>query len=163
MESMLTALFGSGNALTATQMSLRGVVIFFLTLLMLRISGRRSFGQHSPFDACIAVLMGSILARAIVGASPFFPTVVTGIAIVLLHRVIGMVSIRLPAIERLISGSPRTLVLDGVTDRNAAFQGLGSESDIIQALREQAATEDLAKARRVTLERNGIISVITAD
>ncbi len=162
MESMLTALFGSGNALTAIQMSLRGVVIFFLTLLMLRISGRRSFGQHSPFDACITVLMGSILARAIVGASPFLPTVVTGIALVLLHRCIGMVSIRTPAIERLISGSPRTLVLDGVVDRHAAFKGLVSESDIIQALREQAATEDLTKARRVTLERNGVISVLTA-
>jgi uncharacterized membrane protein YcaP (DUF421 family) len=161
MQVLFDSAFGSGSDLTIAQMSFRGVVVFFLTLSMLRISGRRSFGQHSAFDACITVLLGSILARAVVGASPFAATIFTGVAIVLLHRGIAMASIRMPLLEKVISGSPRTLVRDGTIDVNAAHRGLVSEADIGQALREQASMDDIAKARRVTLERNGIISVVT--
>jgi uncharacterized membrane protein YcaP (DUF421 family) len=162
MQALFDSMFGSGSDLTIAQMSFRGVVVFFLTLSMLRVSGRRSFGQHSPFDACITVLLGSILARAVVGASPFVATILTGVAIVLVHRCIAMACIRMPSIERVISGSPRTLVRDGAIDANAALRGLVSEADIAQALREQASVDDIAKARRITLERNGIISVVTS-
>src|ERR1700685_1719464 len=154
MSDFLTV-FGEGTDLTLTQMAARGVTVFVCTLCMLRISGRRSFGQHSPFDACITVLLGSILARAVAGASPFFPTIGAGVALVLLHRAIAMISIRVPAVEKLLSGSPSTLVSDGKMIAAALKRGLVSKADILQALREQAQLESIGDAKKVTLERNG--------
>jgi uncharacterized membrane protein YcaP (DUF421 family) len=159
----LFTVFGEGTDLTLTQMAARGVTVFVFTLCMLRISGRRSFGQHSPFDACITVLLGSILARAVAGASPFLPTIGTGVALVVLHRAIAMISIRAPAVERLLSGSPRTLVCDGKIIAAAQKRALVSTADILQALRERAQLESIGEAKKVTLERNGIISVLKRE
>ena len=160
MNDMLVDLFGVGTHLTATQMALRGVVVFAFTLLMIRISGRRSFGQHSPFDVCLTVLLGSILARGVVGASPFWPTIATGVALVLLHRLIAMLSGRLPGFAVLVNGRPRTLVREGIIDRVALRKGLVSSADLEQALREHAVPEDYSLARQIVLERNGIITVL---
>ena len=160
MNDMLVDLFGVGTHLTATQMALRGVVVFAFTLLMIRISGRRSLGQHSPFDACITVLLGSILARCVVGASPFWPTIATGVALVLVHRTIAMLSVRIPGFGVLVNGRPRTLVSEGTIDQAALRKGLVSSADLLQALREHSVPEDPSLARQVVLERNGVISVV---
>ena len=160
MNGMLRDLFGVGTDLTATQMTLRGVVVFAFTLLMIRISGRRSLGQHSPFDVCITVLLGSLLARGVVGASPFWPTITTGGVLVLIHRLIAMLSVRMPAFGVLVNGQPRTLVSDGAVDEVSLRKALVSRSDLLQALREHSVPEDLSLARRIVLERNGVISIL---
>jgi len=73
---ILVTMFGeTGADPTPGQMAARAVVVFFVALVLIRISGRRSFGQHSLFDACATVLIGATLARAVVGASPFLATV----------------------------------------------------------------------------------------
>src|SRR3954453_23269707 len=113
MYSILADLFGTGSDLTATQMALRGVVVSVLTLIMFRVSGRRSLGQRTAFDACITVLLGSILGRGVVGASPFWPTVATGAALVVLHRLMAMLASRVRTFDVLINGHPRLLFADG--------------------------------------------------
>ena len=82
-------IFGIGKDLTAWQMSARSIAIFFIALLLIRISGRRSFGVRAPLDNIIIILLGSVLSRAVVGASPFIPVVVACFATVVLHRCIG--------------------------------------------------------------------------
>jgi uncharacterized membrane protein YcaP (DUF421 family) len=49
MDTVIT-LFGEGRELNALQMAVRAMVVFFCCLVLIRISGRRSFGQRSPFD-----------------------------------------------------------------------------------------------------------------
>lgn len=56
MHGLVRMLFGEGDQLDVLQMSMRSGVVFALALAMIRISGRRSFGQRRPFDACATVL-----------------------------------------------------------------------------------------------------------
>src|ERR1700755_1316427 len=86
MQDWAIMLFGQGEQLDVLQMTLRAGAVFVLTLLMIRVSGRRSVGQHRAFDACTTVLLGSVLSRAVVGASPFWATMAAGLTIVVLHR-----------------------------------------------------------------------------
>jgi uncharacterized membrane protein YcaP (DUF421 family) len=72
--SALRDLFGEGTDLGPLQMALRALAVFVLALAMIRTAGRRSIGQHRPFDACTTVLLGAVLSRAVVGASPFRAT-----------------------------------------------------------------------------------------
>ena len=81
---VFTAVFGEGTELDSLQMAMRAVAVFFAALILIRISGRRSFGQRSPFDYVVAILLGATLSRVIVGASPAIPTFAASLVIVLL-------------------------------------------------------------------------------
>ncbi|MBS0444465.1 MAG: DUF421 domain-containing protein [Proteobacteria bacterium] len=161
MSDVWIDLFGSGNELSALQMSCRAIVVFAATLVLIRVAGRRSFGMHSAFDACMTVLLGAVLSRAVVGASPFVPTLCAGLALSVAHRLIGLASVRFQAFERLISGDERTMLRDGRMDRRAMYHALVTERDLREAARKRTGSDDLDSVDRVILERNGEITVIT--
>src|SRR5579883_2380797 len=113
MDNFLKFFFGEGSNLDIHQMAARGVVVFVFTLLLIRVSGRRSFGLHKPFDTCIAVLLGAVLSRAVVGASPFFSTIAAAASLALMHRLLAMLAVRFPRLDLAMNGSCRTLYADG--------------------------------------------------
>src|SRR5688500_14278019 len=86
-------IFGQGKDLTVLQMGLRALVIFIIALIVLRIAGRRSFGMQMPIDNILVILLGAILSCAVVGASPFVPTVVAAAIIAVLHRLFALIAI----------------------------------------------------------------------
>lgn len=160
MDDLIRVLFGEGTELTVWQMAARTVVIFVAALALIRASGRRSFGMHSPFDSCTTVLLGAILSRAVVGASPFWATLAAATTLVLLHRAAALASVRWPRFELLISGHERELVRGGQADRAALRKGLITDRDLKEVVRQQTGSEDLAQVRRAVLERDGTITVI---
>jgi len=159
VNGLVELLFGSGTELNVLQMTDRSIAVFFLTLAMIRMAGRRSFGQQRPFDACTMVLLGSILSRAVVGASPFGPTVMAGLAIVLLHRLLGLASCMWPGFETLVSGDKRELIKQGRRDLEQMRKGLITQRDLDEALRSHGVGEDTVVERAV-LERDGEVSVL---
>lgn len=69
---MIEAILGSGEHLDPLQMATRALLLFFIALLLIRIGGLRIIGKKSGFDLAIVIMMGAVLARGIVGASPSF-------------------------------------------------------------------------------------------
>ncbi|HEY5535494.1 MAG TPA: hypothetical protein VIL99_11265, partial [Ignavibacteria bacterium] len=74
-------LIGEGNDPNPYQMAIRAFIVFIIALVFLRLSGRRTFGMFSPFDNVISVLLGAVLSRAVIGASPFFSTIIAALVI----------------------------------------------------------------------------------
>jgi uncharacterized membrane protein YcaP (DUF421 family) len=144
-------------------MSSRGVVIFFIALLLIRISGRRSFGVRTPLDNIITILLGAILSRAVVGASDFLPVVACCFVIVLLHRLFGWLVVHHKRLAGLIEGNKFILFENGKFNRSNLDKGLVCEEDIMQGVRKSALTEDMQKIDKVYIERNGEISAIRKD
>ena len=114
MGDWLLTLFGDGPDLTPLQMSARALAVFVVALLLLRLAGRRALGQRSPFDVCIIVLLGAVLSRAVVGASPFLATISAAAVLVVLHRLVAWWGVRSPMFERLVTGHERVLIDRGV-------------------------------------------------
>jgi uncharacterized membrane protein YcaP (DUF421 family) len=160
MLDLVHELFGEGTELTFWQMAARAAVVFFITIVLIRASGRRSFGQHSPFDSCITVLLGAILSRAVVGVSPFFPTLAAAASLVLLHRGVALASVHWPRFERLVNGHERELVRDGDIDAHAMRRALITRHDLEQAARQKMGHEDIAGIERAVLERDGQLTVV---
>lgn len=155
----LSQLINASDQIGASVMVIRALIVFCFTLIFLRIAGRRSFGQRSAFDLCITVLLGAILSRAIVGASPMLPTLAAGTVLVLLHRLIGVLVTRWAWLDDLISGTERLLVKDGRKDRHQMRAGLISDRDLEEALRKKDDNATLEKVARAVLERNGEITI----
>lgn len=156
----ITQLFGEGENQTVLQMSLRAVVIFIITLILLRIAGRRSFGMKSPFDNIIVILLGAILSRALVGASEFLPTVASATVIAVLHRLgawVGTLNFRFGV---LIKGQKIVLFDQGKLDHENMRRALISESDLYTSLRNTMNVETFDSIERAYMENNGRISFV---
>jgi uncharacterized membrane protein YcaP (DUF421 family) len=157
---VITEIFGTGKNLTTLQMCCRGVVMFFIMLFLIRLSGRRSFGIKTSFDNIVVISLGAILSRAVVGVSPFIPVVACSTVIVLLHRLFGWLIVHHHRLARWIEGEKLLLYKDGKFLKRNMEKALVCKEDIIQGIRESALTEDVNDIDRIYLERNGVVSVI---
>jgi uncharacterized membrane protein YcaP (DUF421 family) len=158
--TLIYKIFGQDADLAIWQMSARAAVVFVLALLLIRASGRRSFGQHTPFDACITVLLGAVLSRAVVGASPFWATIAAAGVLVLFHRATALASTRWRWFEDLVSGREIELVRDGRMDRAAMRRALVTESNLLEAIRQSLGDKQVSDVARAILERDGKVTVI---
>jgi uncharacterized membrane protein YcaP (DUF421 family) len=156
----LIQIFGQGKDLSALQMSCRGIVVFIIALVLIRISGRRSFGIRAPLDNIIVILLGAILSRAVVGASAFVPVIVSCFAIVLLHRFVGWLIANSKFFARLVESDKILLFEKGkYLDHNLKRVQLTRE-DVMQGVRKSALTEELEEITHIYIERNGEVSAI---
>ena len=157
---LIATIFGDDNNLTAGQMAARAAVVFFITLALIRVSGRRSFGQRTPFDATTTVLLGAVLSRGVVGASPFGATVAAAAVLVLLHRVFGWLGVRWDGFDVFVNGRERIVVSEGQPNSRALEAALITRRDLDEAIRKKVGRADMATVKTATLERDGEISLL---
>jgi uncharacterized membrane protein YcaP (DUF421 family) len=157
---LINELFGHGNDLNSLQMSVRAITVFFLALMLIRFTGMRVFGIKSAFDTCIIIMLGAILSRAVVGASPFIPTIVSSAAFVVVYKIIARLSVTNQFISHLVKGKPLSLYKDGIlNDRNLKKCTL-SYGDVMEEVRLLLNQNSLDNISEIFMERTGKISVI---
>ncbi|AYZ64482.1 DUF421 domain-containing protein [Burkholderia multivorans] len=157
---IVVALFGEGRLLDPMQMAARAIAVFFIALVMIRIAGRRAFGQRSPFDCVVGILLGAMLSRAIAGASPFVATIAASFAIVVVHRALAWMCVRWARLERLMVGAERELYRDGRFNEAQMRAALITVTDVQESVRQSIGQRSLAGVSAAILERNGHVSVI---
>jgi uncharacterized membrane protein YcaP (DUF421 family) len=157
---LLLGLGAESKELTFLQISLRGVVIFVLALIMVRLSDRRALSKKSPFDIILVVMLASVLSRAINGSASFFGSIGGAAVLVILHRVLAFASCRWPGMTALIKGHPAVLVRNGQWQRAALRKKDISEEDVLEDMRLSAKIEELEKVKVARLEVSGDISFI---
>src|SRR5205823_3546386 len=80
--------------LTFFQVSLRGLLVFITSLIIVRLADKRFFAKKAAFDVILGFILASMLARAVNGSAPFFPTLGGGFVLVGLHRLLGAIAFR---------------------------------------------------------------------
>jgi uncharacterized membrane protein YcaP (DUF421 family) len=158
--NILETIFGEGKDLNVLQMCSRAFVVFFIALVLIRLSGRRTFGKHSAFDNTLAIILGAILSRAVVGASPFVPTVACSLMLVLMHRLLAWLSVKNDAFSKLLKGDTIPLYKDGKLHGDNLARSLVSEKDVMSDVRLKGNTKSLADVDEINMETSGEISVI---
>ena len=149
--------------LTFAQISLRGILVFLVTLLMVRLSSRRSLAEKTAFDAILLVILASVLSRAINGSASFFASIGASFVLVVLHRFFAWIACRSHAFGKIIKGCPVVIVENGKLDRRMMRRNQISEHDLDEDLRLDAKIEEIAQVRVARLERSGDISFIKTD
>ena len=163
MIEALHALIGpDGQDPNILQMCLRAVIILVVGLAIVRIAGKRMFGEWGAIDIVIMILIGSNLSRALTGNSPFVPTIAATTLLVALHQLLTHAILLCPPLGPVLKGKPRRLMLGGRWDRKAVRRsGLG-EHDLQEALRAQGLRSE-TNADEAWLERAGSIRIIKKD
>ena len=160
MEEFVLRIFGTGDNLDPGQMTARSFVMFFIALILIRISGMRSFGSKSAFDNIIVIMLGAILSRAVVGASPFISTVAAGITICVVHRVLAKLCTRFHFISNLLKGTDQLLYGNGQLHKKNMMKADITQGDLEEGIRLAANVNSLEKIDEVRMERSGQISVV---
>jgi uncharacterized membrane protein YcaP (DUF421 family) len=160
MMDTIDLIFGQGKDLTAMNMACRAIVVYFIILLLIRISGMRTFGQQSGFDTIIVITMGALLSRPIVGASAFLPTVFAGFVLALLHRSTAWLTIRYDGLRTFFKGSELSLYKDGQINADNMRRCLISEGDLLANVRLHANLDSLSEVKEARMERTGEISIV---
>jgi uncharacterized membrane protein YcaP (DUF421 family) len=86
--------------LTFVQISLRGIIVFLVTLVAVRLGHERSLSRKTPFDTVLLVILAALLSRAINGSAAFFATLGGGVVLVALHRLFAF-SHSIPSVRNL--------------------------------------------------------------
>ena len=146
--------------LTFVQISLRGILVFLATLVMVRFGTKRSLARKTPFDAILLVILAAVLSRAINGSAPFLATIGGGVVLVLLHRLFAHLADRSHRFGILVKGSSDTIVRNGECDLRMMRRNHVSMHDLEEDMRLHAHTDELSKIRLARVERSGDISFI---
>lgn len=158
-------LIGEGaETLTPLQMGIRAALVFIVALVLIRFSGRRAFGQRSPFDMVIAILLGAILSRAIVESDiSFFGPIVAAVIICILHFAFALITTYSHGFGEIIKGKAMLLCKDGVKNKKAMRGSFITDRDLKEGIRKALHTDDESKVKEAWLERDGSITVIKKD
>jgi uncharacterized membrane protein YcaP (DUF421 family) len=160
LQSLLNSLLGLEAGPNLWQMGLRTLVIYLMSILLIRVGGdKRMLGRHAPFDIILSVIFGSVMSRAINGSAPFFQTIGVGFVFILAHRVLAILSYRYRGLEVLLKGKPKVLIREGVSDAEAMRASAISDADLQEALFMKGKAMSPAEVALARLECNGEISV----
>lgn len=159
MQPFMDLIFGHGKDLTATQMCARSVIVFFICFLLIRISGRRSFAFKTPLDNVISIILGALISRVIIGASPFWPTVAASLCLVLTHRVLGILRHRYSN-RKFMDTKPLLLYVSGHFVVTNLQKAMVTTDDILSILRKELHQETLNGIHKIYMEKTGQLSFV---
>jgi uncharacterized membrane protein YcaP (DUF421 family) len=155
--------WGINQNISPFEIAARSAVMFLIALLLMRITGMRPFGKGEPFDQIIAFLIGGILSRGVVGATPFISTIISMVVIVFIHKVLAKLSIYNKAFGATVKGKKVLLYRNGVFLWGNMNSVDITENDILEDLRLEAQLANLDTIEEVYMERTGKISFVKKE
>ena len=143
----------------ALQMALRTILIYAVTLILIRLASKRFLSQATAFDVIVGIMLGSVMSRAINSSAPLFPTLGAGAVLVGMHWILAFIASR-TEFGAAVKGKPVLLIKDGQVQQQGLWKAGLSTHDLEQALRMQGSEPDPSKVKRAYLERSGSVSVL---
>ena len=137
----------------------RGLAVYLLLLVMVRLSGRRTVGQFTPFDLLVVMLLSEAVSNSLNGGDDsLVGGLIAAATLVAINAVVGLLTSRSQSIEKLVDGSAVLIGRDGVFFEKVMRNCRLSESDIEEALREHDCPRPEMKC--AFLEADGEITIL---
>lgn len=142
---------------------LRAVIVYVVILVLVRMSGKRTVGQFTPFDMILLVLLGTAVQNSLIGEDvSLLGGLILAATLIGLNYLVGFVTSRSRRADRLIEGAPVVLARDGKLFERVLKKELVSAADFDEAMR-QSGCGELEKVKLALLETNGQITIIKHD
>lgn len=139
---------------------LRGIIITIYAIILFRVNLSRLYGNHSPLDFIIYIVLGAILGEAIVNNIPLLPSIIVCTIIVVMYRFLAYLTYKSHGLGKYIKGEKVTIVRNGKYVKESLECCRITSNDILQALRLQHGINNMELIKEAILERGGQISFI---
>lgn len=138
---------------------LRTLLIYCLIIFAMRLMGKKQLGELQPSELVSTILISNLASISI--ESPELPmagSIVPVFVIVAAEILVSAVCVRSRRAARLVSGTPRVIIRNGVLDQRTLFELRFTVDDLLEALRGKDIFE-LSEVDFAMVETNGSISV----
>ena len=137
---------------------MRAVIVYCVLLLMVRVSGRRTVGQFTPFDLLVVMLLSEAVSNSLSGGDDsVLGGLIIAATLVALNMFASYLSSHSKKMSDLLDGSPVLLGRDGKMFDQVLKKCRLSQTEVTEALHEADCTmEDMAYA---FLEADGNITI----
>ncbi|HHY41847.1 MAG TPA: DUF421 domain-containing protein [Thermoanaerobacterales bacterium] len=138
----------------------KSIILFTVSLVVVRLMGKRTVAQLSPFDLIFIIIMGSAIAIPLEDhdirlTHGIVPVIITS----LLNYMLAIIITKNRAIENFIQGTSRVLVRKGEVLLGNLKKERITMADLLILLREKDVT-NINEVEEATIEPNGKLSVI---
>jgi uncharacterized membrane protein YcaP (DUF421 family) len=139
---------------------LRALAVYFVLLLLVRLSGKRSVGQFTPFDMVLLILLGNAVQNSLIGSDvSLLGGLLLAAMLIALNYAVGWLAARSKRFDRFVEGKPVQIIANGQLDRDALVREGVTEGDVMEALRHNGL-DDLADVRSGWIEQDGEITIV---
>src|SRR5215212_587409 len=139
---------------------LRSAAIYFVLLLLLRLTGKRSLGQMTTFDFVLLVIAEATQQGLLGNDFSLTNAFLAILTLVGIDTGLSLLERRSQTVDKLINGVPLVIVENGEPLEERMNKARVTADDILEMAREQQGVERMEQIKYAVLERSGGISVI---
>lgn len=137
----------------------RAAVVYGVLLVLMRLSGKRTVGQFTPFDLLVVMLLSESVSSGLNGAEESVTgSLLAAATLIGLNALVSVVTARSARLQTLAEGAPVLVGRDGRLFADTLRKNHVPVLDVERALRE--ADCDLKDMKFAFLEVDGGISVL---
>jgi len=139
---------------------LRGTVVFVVLMVLIRLSGKRTVGQFTPFDLLVLVLLGdAVQGSMLAGDQSLQGGLLLALTLLACNRIVAFATARSRPLEFLVEGRADILVRNGDVDHRALRRADMTLDDLQEAMRENDCVA-IRDVRLALLEKDGSITIL---
>lgn len=140
---------------------LRSIVIYFILLVIFRLSGKRSLSQVTTFDFVLLLIIGGATSQALLGNDFSITTAVLVIvSLIMIDIGMSLVKRRVKIVENWVDGTPLIIVEDGQLLKDRMSKARVAEQDVLEKARELQGLERIDQIKYAVLETSGGITIV---
>ena len=140
----------------------RGLLVYGLMLVVIRVLGKRTVGNFTAFDLLVALMLGEVVDEIIYGDVSIAQGVVAILVVAAAKYVTAWISYFDHGLNRLLEGTPSEIVRNGELVRKGLRGELMNEKEVYAALRLRGVS-DIREVKLAVMEVDGEVSVIKED
>lgn len=140
------------------ELIVRATLVYFAVLVMVRLSGKRTIGEFSPFDVIVLLLLSEAAQGSLTGSEQSLQGGLIVIAtLILLNYALAFLATRSNKVESLVEGDPVTLIRDGVKRVDALRRNNIPDGDLAELMRSNGIRHE-SEVDWAVLEPDGKVS-----
>lgn len=137
----------------------RAAAVYLVLMLMVRLAGKRTVGQFTPFDLLVVMLLSESVSNSLSGGDEsLVGGLVVAATLMVLNTAFAVASARSRRVEEVTEGTPVLVGRDGQVFEQVLKRERVGIGEFEKALRE--ADCDLAEVKCAFLETDGSFSIL---
>jgi len=134
-------------------------LIYAVLLVLVRVSGKRTVGQFTPFDLLVVILLSEAVSQSLVGGEDSVTGgVFAALTLIAINLLVAWLTSRSRRIQKLVEGEAVLIGQDGHIYAEVLKRERVPLADVEQALRE--ADCSASELKQAFLEADGQISIL---